>query len=94
MSLNIQTIQLFEHPSFPGKLIIVFQAFEHLCMDYYSNIRTPTPCGARSGVIQRLQDLDSLYGSPTEFAERLLAFNSLWGARMSSSILQASSNVY
>ena len=43
--------------------------------------KTPTRCGARSGVAERLQDLDSLRRTPMEFAERLLAFDSLRGAR-------------
>jgi len=47
MSLIIRTIQLFEHPPYPGRMIIVFQAsIIHIWNDY-SNIRTPTLCRAQ-----------------------------------------------
>ena len=46
MRLIIQTIQLFEHPLFQEKWsIIVFQHLNPHIWNYYSNIRTPTPCG-------------------------------------------------
>ena len=80
MSLIIvRTIQLFQHPLFQG-LLYSKHSNTHV-WNYYSNIRTPTPCRAWSGVAERLQDLDSLCGTPMEFAECLLAFDSLCGAR-------------
>ena len=78
MHLIIRTIQLFEHPPFPGKMMYSNHSSTHI-WNYYSNIWTRTPCKAWSGVTERLQDLDSLCGTPTEFAELLLAFDSLCG---------------
>ena len=77
-SLIIRTIQLFEHPPFPGKMInIVFHVFKHPRLSLYSNIQTPTPCGALTGV-----------------AEHLLAFDkSSWIVRSYSESYQLSSSI-
>ena len=57
ISLISWTIQLFKHPPFPEKMNNLYS--KHLnthVWNYYSNIRTPTPCGAWTGVAKRLQE--------------------------------------
>ena len=74
---NNSTIQLFEHPPplFQEKcLISVFQAFEHPRLKLYSNIRTPTPRGALTGVPERLLAFDSLCWARVRVTEHLLAY--------------------
>ena len=74
-------------PLFPGKndVIIVFQAFEH--PHYYSNIQTPTPCGAQIGVAERLLAFDSLFGATARVTKHLLAY--CRRLRMSTRLLQS-----
>ena len=86
MSLIIRTIQLSEHPPFPGKMINYCHLNTHV-WNYYSNIRTLTPCRARMGVAERLPAFDSLCGARMGVAERLLAFDSLCGATARVTIL-------
>ena len=86
MILIIRTIQLFEHPPFPGKMIkycipcIQTPTFEII-------IRTPTPCGAQTGVDKRLLAFDSLCGARARVTERLLAYYSCF--RTSTRLLQS-----
>ena len=72
MRLIIWTIQLFEHPPFPEKVMYSKHLSTHVWN--YSNIWTPTPCGARSAVAECLQDLDSLCGATARVTECLLAY--------------------
>ena len=86
MSLIIWTIQIFKHPLFLKKK-------KYYCIpsmrtpNYYSNIRTPTPCRARMGVTERLLAFDSLFGATARVTERLLAY--CRRLRMSTRLLQS-----
>ena len=68
MSLIIWTIQVFEHPK------------GGCCLYYYSNIWIPTPCWARLGGAECLQDLESHCGARMGVAKHVLPFHSLCGA--------------
>ena len=59
-------------PPFPGKMIVYSNHSNTHVWNYYSNSRTPTPCGARTGIAKCLLASDS-------YSE---------GYRTSSSILQ------
>ena len=48
---------------------------------HYSNIRTPTPCGARTGVTKRLLAFDSFCGARMRVTERLLDYCCHCGAQ-------------
>ena len=59
-------------PLYPGKLLI-----KHLnthVWSYYSNIRTPTPCGARTAVAECLLAFDILCGARVRVTKHLLAY--------------------
>ena len=74
MGLIIRTIQLFEHLPFPGKKINYCSQTNTHFRNYYSNIRTPTPCRTRTGVAERLLAFDSLRGATARVTKRLLAY--------------------
>ena len=57
ISLITQTIQLFEHPLFQEKWLIVFQAFHTPTLEIIIPISEHLQ--ARSGVAECLQELDS-----------------------------------
>ena len=83
ITLIIQTIQLFEHPPFPAKrLIIVFQAFEHprlkLLFQYPNTYTLRSSNGGRR--------------TSTSLRQPLWSYSE--SCRMSSNTLQVFSNVY
>ena len=91
ITLIIRTNQLFEHPPIPGKKINYVHLNTHV-WNYYSNIRTPTPCGARTGVAERLLAFDSLCGAAARVTERLPACYRCF--RTSTRLLQSFPTIY
>ena len=88
--LIIWTIQLFKHPPFPEKMI-------NYCIPsirtptFYSNIWTPTPCRAQTGVTERLLAFDSLFGATVRVTKHLPAYYRRF--RTSTRLLQSFLNI-
>ena len=60
--------------------------------NYYSNIRTPTPCGARTGVAEHLLAFNSLCGATARITKRLPAYYRCF--QTSTRLLQSFPNIY
>ena len=76
--LIIRTTQLFQHPLFPEKMINYCIPSIQTPMNYYSNIRTPTSHGARTGVTERLLVFDSYCGARATVTKHLLVLSNVY----------------